>query len=38
MERYRKHGTLIYRTDLEGAVFIATDGTDLEIRPFLPAR
>ena len=35
LEKYRRRGYRIFRTDTDGAVFIRTDGTDLDIRPFL---
>ncbi|MDF1592899.1 MAG: ComEC/Rec2 family competence protein [Desulfobacterales bacterium] len=35
LEKYHRRGYRLFRTDTDGAVFITTDGTDLEIRPFL---
>lgn len=35
LEKYRRRGYKVFRTDTNGAVFIRTDGTDLDIRPFL---
>jgi competence protein ComEC len=35
LEKYRRRGYRVFRTDTDGAVFIRTNGTDLDIRPFL---
>lgn len=31
VERYAQHGTTVWRTDLQGAIRITTDGTDTRI-------
>jgi len=36
LERLRKRGILVYRTDLNGAVTFTTDGTQIQARSFLP--
>jgi competence protein ComEC len=35
LKRYQNHGCRIYRTDLNGAVTITTDGCTLDIDPFI---
>ena len=35
LERYQHYGCSIYRTDINGAVFLSTDGQQLDIRPFV---
>jgi len=35
LEKYRRRGYRVFRTDTDGAVFIRTNGVDLDIRPFL---
>jgi len=35
LEKYRRRGYQIFRTDTDGAVFITTDGKELKIRSFL---
>ena len=38
IQRYEKRGVWIYRTDLDGAVAIRTDGDSTEIEPFVKER
>ena len=33
LQRLENHGTIVYRTDLNGSVEVATDGRDLTVRP-----
>ena len=35
LEKYQHHGYSVYRTDINGAVFLSTDGQQLEIKPFV---
>jgi competence protein ComEC len=35
LKRYEGRGCKVFRTDLDGAITIATDGTDVKVRPFL---
>jgi competence protein ComEC len=35
LKKYEDHGYSIFRTDINGAVFVSTDGQQLDIRPFL---
>jgi len=35
LARYKRRGYRLYRTDLQGAITLKTDGNDLTIRPFL---
>lgn len=34
LKRYQRHGYAIFRTDLNGAVSLSTDGQQLEVKPF----
>ncbi|MBN1843640.1 MAG: DNA internalization-related competence protein ComEC/Rec2, partial [Deltaproteobacteria bacterium] len=35
LKRYEGRGCKVFRTDLDGAITITTDGTDVKVRPFL---
>ena len=35
LKRYAGRGCQVFRTDLDGAITITTDGTDVKVRPFL---
>ena len=35
LEKYQHHGYAIFRTDINGAVSLSTDGQQLEIKPFI---
>jgi competence protein ComEC len=35
LKKYQHHGYAIFRTDLNGAVSLSTDGQQLEIKPFI---
>jgi competence protein ComEC len=35
LNKYQQHGSSIFRTDLNGAVSLSTDGQQLEIKPFI---
>jgi competence protein ComEC len=35
LEKYEHHGYAIFRTDINGAVSLSTDGQQLEIKPFI---
>ncbi len=35
LEKYQHHGYSIFRTDINGAVSLSTDGQQLEIKPFI---
>jgi competence protein ComEC len=35
LKKYQHHGYSVFRTDINGAVFLSTDGQQLEIEPFI---
>jgi competence protein ComEC len=35
LKKFQQHGSLVYRTDINGAIFLSTDGRQLEIKPFV---
>ncbi len=35
LNKYQQHGSSIFRTDINGAVSLSTDGQQLEIKPFI---
>jgi competence protein ComEC len=35
LNKYQQHGSSIFRTDINGAIFLSTDGQQLEIKPFI---
>ena len=35
IKKYQNHGCSIFRTDINGAVFLSTDGQQLKIKPFI---
>jgi len=38
LDRYRKAGAAVYRTDLDGAVEISPEGNRLKVRTAVPKR
>jgi competence protein ComEC len=35
LEKYQHRGYAVYRTDINGAIFMATDGQHLDVKPFV---